>query len=99
MNKITSNFIINMKIIKLLVILFISINNSNCFIHYFVNKYNGFKGLKEIKILNDIDNIKYCSKLSSNVYRDKANITDNKYNTRIKIVTLFLLYFILYFNL
>jgi hypothetical protein len=75
-----------MKIIKLLVILFISINNSNCFIHYFVNKYNGFKGLKEIKILNDIDNIKYCSKLSSNVYRDKANITDNKYNTRIKIV-------------
>jgi hypothetical protein len=78
--------IINMKIIKLLVILFININNSNCFIHYFVNKYNGFKGLKEIKILNDIDNIKYCSKLSSNVYRDKANITDNKYNTRIKIV-------------
>lgn len=75
-----------MKIIKLLVFLFISINNSNCFIHYFVNKYNGFKGLKEIKILNDIDNIKYCSKLSSNVYRDKANITDNKYNTRIKIV-------------
>ena len=75
-----------MRIIKLLVFLFIGINNSNCFINYFVNKYNCFRGLKEINKLSDIDNIKYCSILSSNVYRDKANITDNKYNTRIKIV-------------
>lgn len=75
-----------MRIIKLLVFLFISINNSNCFINYFVNKYNCLKGLKKINILNDIDNIKYCSKLSLNVYRDKGNITDHKYNTKIKIV-------------
>jgi len=75
-----------MRIIKLIVFLFISINNSNCFINFFINKYNGFKGLREINILNDIDNIKYCSKLSSNVYIDKANMTDKKYSTKIKIV-------------
>jgi len=75
-----------MRIIKLIVFLFISINNSNCFINFFINKYNGFKGLREINIYNDIDNIKYCSKLSSNVYIDKANMTDKKYSTKIKIV-------------
>jgi len=75
-----------MRIIKILILFLINIYNSNCFINYFVNKYNCFRGLKEINKLSDIDNIKYCSILSSNVYRDKANITDNKYNTRIKIV-------------
>lgn len=75
-----------MKIIKILILLFINISNCNSFINYFVNKYNYFKGLKEINRLNDINTIKYCSILSSNVYNDKANITENKYNTNVKIV-------------
>jgi hypothetical protein len=74
-----------MKIINVLLILLISIYNSECFINYFINKYNGFKGLKETKICN-LGKIKYCSKLSRNVYLDNGNITDIKYNTVIKII-------------
>ena len=73
-----------MRIFKIFIFLFIYISHTSSFIHFFTNNY--FKGLKQINTLNDFNSIKYCSKLSSSVYFDTPNITDYKYNTRIKIV-------------
>ena len=74
--------------IKKFILLFMILIENTCsygIINIIINKYNI---LREINYKNNenINIIKYCSKLSNNVYIDKGNLTDYKYTTKIKLV-------------